>query len=226
MRKVLSLGFMLVAVVLLNAAQAMAAKAFEGVITFKISYPGSKFTESQLSMFPKILTVAIKGAKSKTEIATGMGIQTEITDYISKSKIGLINIGGQKFAVKTSADEIEKEIAKSPQPSIVLTNEQKMIAGYSCKKAIVNVDENGTKTAFEVYYTNELGTKLANFDSPLYKDIEGIMLEFVMKTPQFTMKFTATSVEKKNISGKEFDVPSDYVITTQEELKNKFGGME
>ena len=40
------------------------------------------------------------------------------------------------------------------------------------------------------------------------------------------MRFTAASVEKKNISAKEFEIPSDYTLTTQEELKSKFGGME
>ncbi len=226
MKKFLSISIFMFVILFFTTTPASASKPFEGVVTFKISYPGSKFTESQLTMFPKILTVTIKGSKSKTEIATGMGNQTEITDYIGKSKIGLINMGGQKFAVKTSAEEIEKEIAKAPKPSIELSNETKMIAGYPCKKATITVDENGKKSTYEVFYTSDLGTKQANFDNPLYKDIDGILLEFSMKTPQFMMKFTATAVEKKSISGKEFDVPADYVFTTPEELKNKFGGME
>lgn len=226
MKKVLSISVLLCTILFLNVSQVMGSKPFEGVVTFKISYPGSKFTESQLSMFPKILTVTIKGSKSRTEIATGMGNQTEITDYISKSKIGLINMGGQKFAVKTTSEEIEKEIAKEPVPTIEFSEESKMIAGYACKKATITVDDKGTKNTYEVFYTKELGNKLANFDNPLYKDIDGILLEFSMKTPQFMMKFTATAVEKKNISPKEFEIPADYVLTTQEELKTKFGGME
>jgi len=46
-----------------------------------------------------------------------------------------------------------------------------------------------------------------------------------MKTPQFTMVFSATAVEKKSLSGKEFEIPSDFTIITKEELKSKFGGM-
>ncbi len=226
MKKILTTCLILMAVLFFANTAIQATKPFEGVVTYKITYPGSKFTESQLAMFPKILTVTIKGPKSKTEIATGMGIQTEITDYINKSKFRLINMGGQKFAVKTTAEEIENEIAKSPKPTVELSGDQKMIAGYACKKATITVEDNGTKNTYEIYYTRELGGKQANFDNPLYKDIDGILLEFSLKTPQFMMKFTAASVEKKNISAKEFEIPSDYALTTQEELKTKFGGME
>jgi hypothetical protein len=38
------------------------------------------------------------------------------------------------------------------------------------------------------------------------------------------MKFSATSVEKKSLAAKDFEIPSDYTLTTQDELKSKFGG--
>jgi hypothetical protein len=40
------------------------------------------------------------------------------------------------------------------------------------------------------------------------------------------MKLSATSIEKKSVSAKDFDIPADYTLTTQEELKSKFGGGE
>lgn len=201
-----------------------AGKPFEGVITYKITYPDSKFTESQLAMFPKIVTVMVKGTKSKTEYQTNMGSQVEISDYAEKSKIALINMMGQKYAIKQSAEEIEKENAVEPKATVNLTNETRIIAGYTCKKAIVIQDDDGVKTTFEVYYSSELGSKLANFDNPLYKDIDGALLEFSMKTPQISMKFTATSIDKKSIGAKEFEIPADYTLTTKEELRSKFGG--
>ena len=69
-----------------------AGKSFEGIITYKISYPGNKFTESQQAMFPKMLMVSIKGSNSKTEIKTQMGDQIEITDYMTKTKVALIDM--------------------------------------------------------------------------------------------------------------------------------------
>ena len=201
-----------------------AGKPFEGTITYKISYPDSKFTESQLAMFPKLLTISIKGSKSKSEIPTSMGNQTEITDYVAKTKISLINMMGQKYALKQTEEDINKENADVPKPTIELKDETKTICGYNCRKAIVKGTSEGKEYTFEVYYTNELGPKTANFDNPVYKDIDGVLLEFAMSTPQFTMQFTATSIDKKSISEKEFEIPPDYVMTTKEELKSKFGG--
>jgi len=200
-------------------------KTFEGVITYKISYPDSKFTESQMAMFPKLMSVMIKGSKSKTEMITGMGNQTEINDYTEKSKVSLLDMMGQKYAIKETAADIQKEMEKEPPATVEVTNETKTIAGYLSKKAIVTTNQDGEKTVYEVWFTEELGSKDVNFADPIYKDINGVLMEFLMKTPQITMKFTVSSVEKKNVAAKEFEIPSDYKLTTKEELKSKFGGM-
>jgi len=76
----------------------------------------------------------------------------------------------------------------------------------------------------KVWFTDEIGGKDANFDNPLYKDINGVMLEFILKTPQASMKLSATSIDKKAVPAKDFEIPSDYTLTTQDELKGKFGG--
>ena len=208
------------------SAALVAGKPFDGVITYKISYPDSKFSEAQLNMFPKVMTVSVKGSKARTEMNVGGGLVVEILDHVAKTKIALINMMGQKFAIKSTAEEIEKENAEQPKGTVNVTNDTKNIAGYNCKKAIVTTDEDGVKTTFEVWFTEELGGKDANFDNPLYKDINGVMMEFIIKTPQITMKLSATSVEKKAVSAKDFEIPTDYTLTTQEELKSKFGGGE
>jgi len=86
------------------------------------------------------------------------------------------------------------------------------------------VTENGSKTTYEVWFSEDFGAENPNFDNPLYKDIDGVLLEFSMITPQFTMVFSAISVEKKSISNKEFEIPADYTVTTKEELQSKMGG--
>jgi GLPGLI family protein len=202
----------------------MAIKPFEGVITYNITYPDSKFTESQLKMFPKVLTVSVKGPKSRTELNTGMGNQTSINDINEKTVINLIDMMGQKYAIKKTSQDIEKENAKEPVAKVVVTNETKMIAGYSCKKAIITTEEDGEKTSYEIYFTPEIGGKGVNFDNALYKDIDGVLMEFLMKTPQFTMKFSASTVEKKTVENKDFEIPAGYKLTTQEEFNAKLGG--
>ena len=131
---------------------------------------------------------------------------------------------GQKYAIKQTTAEIEKEMEKEPKPIVELSDTTKVIAGFSCKKAVITVNNDGVKSTYEVYYSNELGSKMANFDNPLYKDIDGVLLEFLLKNRDINMKFSATSVEKKSLPAKDFEIPSDYTLTTQDELKSKFGG--
>lgn len=220
-----SLRITLLTILMMIVVSAVAGpKPFEGVITYKIIYPNSKISESQMAMFPKIMTITIKGDRAKSEIQTPMGPQIEITNYREKSKVGLINMMGQKYAVVETTDQILKEMKDEPTPEVQITGETKTIAGYTCKKAIVMVNDKGTKTTYEVWFNEDFGAENPNFDNPLYKDINGVLLEFSMITPQFTMVFTAISVEKKNISNKEFEVPADYTVTTKEELQSKLGG--
>jgi len=224
MKKMLSFFSLVLIAVLSLTAAAIAGKPFEGVITFKITYPDSKFSESQLAMFPKMFTVSVKGSKARTDLEVSSMKTIEITDYIEKTKTTMIDMMGQKYAIKQTTADIEKEMAKEAVPTVELSPETRAIAGYTCKKAVVTVNNDGVKTIYEVYYTDELGSKIVNFDNPLYKDINGVLLEFRVINHDVTMKFTATSVEKKSMSAKDFDIPSDYKLTTQEELKSKFGG--
>jgi hypothetical protein len=217
---------LLLAAFLFPAVTFAGGKPFEGVITYKISYPDIKATEAQMAMYPKVFTISIKGSKSRSELVTGMGPMVTITDYEAKTKVALMEMMGQKMAIKTTPEEIDKENADAPKVNVEYSSETKTIVGYLCKKAIVTTNEDGVKTTYTVFYTNELGGKGTNFDNPTYKDIDGVLMEFTLKTPQFSMMFTVTGVEKKSISAKEFDIPAEYKLTTAEELKSKFGGME
>ena len=226
MKKILFAFSILLCGLFFNAYASVAGGPFEGVITFKITYPDNKLSESQMAMFPKVVTVSIKGSKARTDLQMSGMATVEITDYVEKTKVALINMMGQKYAIKQTAAEIAKEMEKEAKPTIQLTSETKVIAGYTCKKAIITVNEGSSKGTFEVYYTNDLGTKMSNFDNPLYKDIDGVLMEFSQKAQIGSMKFSATSVEKKGLSAKDFEIPSDYTLTTQDELKSKFGGGE
>lgn len=203
---------------------AAAPKPFEGVITYKITYPDSKFTESQLAMFPKLVTVSVKGTKSRTEMQMNGMSTVEIKDYSEKSSVTLLDIMGQKLAIKKTSADIEKEMKSDATTSVELTSETKVIAGYMCKKAVITINDDGKKSVFEAYFTEELGGNNINFDNPVFKDIKGVMLEFSLRENEMNMLFTATSVDKKGISSKEFEIPSDYKPTTLDEMKNMFGG--
>ena len=225
-RTVKAFGIVAVIAILFPAFIYAGGKPFEGIITYKISYPDSKISESQLAMFPKVMTISIKGNKSRIDKSSGMGNQTIITNYSEKNRVVLIDIMGQKLAIKETTAEIQKENEKDPIGKIEITSETKTIVGYLCKKAIVTTEQDGEKTVYEAWFTSELGSKDINFDRSIFKDIDGLLMEFSTKEDGNLQKLNVTGIEKKSISDKDFEIPPDFKLTTMEELKSKFGGME
>lgn len=201
-----------------------AGKPFEGIITFKITYPDNKFSESQMAMFPKTMILYIKGNLSRSELPMSGASSTEIKNHLEKNSTTLLDAMGQKFAIRENPADIDKAVKSFGTVTIENSGETKQIAGHNCKKAIVHHNDKGIQTSYEVYFTNELGLPNANFDVPLYKDIEGVLLEYIIVSGEIRMKYTAASVEKKGLPSKDFEIPSDYKPITKEELNSIFGG--
>ena len=201
-------------------------KEFKGTISYKISYPEGSIDENMKSMLPKAMKVSFRKSMVKTEIISGMGKQIEILNIEEKTTTSLLDIMGQKFSIKTSAQEIQDEISKAPETQITYTDETKEIAGYVCKKVILKFKEKDSDKETEViaYLADDFSNEGIYFDNPVFTGIKGILLEFEMNSNEISMKFVATSVNKKNISEKEFAVPEDFKETTKDELRNMFGG--
>jgi GLPGLI family protein len=221
MKKNLTLNLLLLTLFALFSFQTF-AKEFKGVITYKITVEGSGVTDDMKNMMPKTMTMTIMGNKARSEMVMSMGKTISITDGDSKETITLMDMMGQKIAIKSNYDEIKADMEKSPKVKVEVTSETKDIMGYVCKKAVVTNLEDDSE--IYVYFTEELGSSALNFDNPQFKDINGVMLEFEIPNEQFTMKFSAVSVEKKSVSESEFTIPEGYQIKTKEEMQGMFGG--
>lgn len=215
-----SIQILLSCVLNLLTISAMACPGpFEGMITYKVTYSNTKFTDDLLEMFPKVLVVKVKGDLARSEIQTPLGPQIEILNYADESRISLINLNQQNFALKETAAEISETSMGHPKGTLLVTGDQKNIAGCVCTKAIFTTAGEGGKNAAEIWFTQELGGFNSNFDKPSFRDIKGVMLDFSIVTENYTMKFTAVSVERKIIAPEEFNIPADYLLTTKDELK-------
>jgi GLPGLI family protein len=221
MKRNLTLSWLVIAIFTLFSFQSL-AKEFKGVITYRITVEGSAVTDEMKTMMPKTMIMSIVGNKSRSEMVMSMGKTISITDGDAKTAITLMDMMGQKIAIQSNYEEIMKEIGDAPEAKVEVTGETKEIAGYTCKKAVVSIPAEDQEII--VYFTEELGTGAINFDNPQFKDINGVMLEFEMPNAEFTMKFEATSVEKKNVPESDFTIPDGYQIKTKEELKSMFGG--
>lgn len=202
------------------------AKEFKGIITYKISYSGTDLDEQTKAMLPKMMIYKIKDNLARTEMDLGaMGKQIQIINGDEKIVYSLFDMMGQKMCVKMTEEEINEEMADESNVKVEQYDETKEIAGYECKKAVINVEsDDGTKTSFIVYYTDELGGSALNFDNPMFKEIDGVLMEFEMEQGQMTMKLEAVSVKKENVPDSEFVVPDGYQELTKEQMQNMFGG--
>lgn len=194
--------------------------AFRGVITYNVTYPNSNMDESQLAAMPKIMKVMLNGNKTRAEVTSGGINQILLTDSDAKTTFILADLHGSKMAIKANtASKVNKE------PIVEPTNETKEIAGYVCKKANIHYGDERTKAnPIVVYYTNEIGNNKLFYDNE-YRNLDGIPLEFNYKYQGMNMLLTAVKIEKSKVSNREFEVPSDYKVTTPEEVRKMYGGM-
>ncbi|MCF8232132.1 MAG: hypothetical protein K9J27_08080 [Bacteroidales bacterium] len=195
-------------------------KSFEGKVRYEITYPESSIPEAQRQQLPSSITLYIKGDKVMTEIITGMFTRKTIKDIEQQKATTLLEVMGQKYAIEQTKEDIEEKIEEEGKPQVDITDETKEIAGYTCQKAVVK-PEDGEKQ--NVYFTSEIGSSKMNFDSPAYRQINGLPLDYEMKTSMFTMKLTATKVEKTKVSEDNFRISEDYKKVTKEELQNMLG---
>jgi len=219
------LSFMMVAAIIMGLTSTALAKEFKGDINYKITYPGMEVDASMAAMMPKIAKLTIKGNMSKFEINMGqMGSQIQIIDGETKTITTVMNMMGQKLYYVETEDDISDELGENENVSVDIKDETKEIAGYECTKAVITVKDGGEEMLFTIYFTEEIGSSSMNIDNPYFKDIPGAMLEFEINTGGGTMKMEAISINKRNVSDDEFEVPEGYEEKTEEEVNQMFGG--
>jgi GLPGLI family protein len=200
-------------------------KPFEGIITYKISFPGADIPAEAVSMMPKVATVMVKGNMIKSTLVMGMGKQISISNGEDKTVVNLIEAMGQKFAIESTPEEIEKELSKY-ETTIEITEETKKIAGLECIKAIVHAKNTKTGKINDItaYYTTKYKIGEIYKGKAMFNGIPGIMMQYEIDANGMKMVFTASNIKKQKVKDEEFNIPEGYTKTTKEELQATFGG--
>jgi GLPGLI family protein len=135
-----------------------AQNSFQGKVVYEMSYPGTELDANTMAMMPKETIIYIKNEKVRSEISMGgMGTSVSIVDNKTKTSTTLMDMMGQKIAFKATAEDVEKMKAKgASEPKVTLLNETKEIAGYKCKKAEIEMEDNKENVKMYVYYSNEI----------------------------------------------------------------------
>lgn len=191
------------------------------MITYDITYPGSQGDDLMAGLMPSEMKLHFKKDRTYGELSAGMGMFTTALVSFPDQKIltQTVKVMNKKFMHTSDLNAVEKLIGGQPKMKIEFVNETKVIAGYTCRKAIITIPETQEKS--EVYYTRDIKVKTPNWFMP-YREIDGVLMEYKVKQYDVEMKFTAKSVTKDPVDDKLFEIPNDYKKISQKEMDEMF----
>lgn len=189
---------------------------FEGKLVYSLTYEDLPAEyEAYASMFPKEMTMYVKGEKSRTEQPGSMGNTITIVDSKARTMFIIMDMMGMKNAYKMTSEDMDKQKASTEKPVITYSDETKTIAGYSCKKA--EITQDGVTST--VYYTEEIPSGY----SKNFGDLKGFPMEYTIKANGLTVVTEVKSVNAEKISDKYFTVPDGYEIKPYSEFPSMGG---
>lgn len=197
----------------------------EGIIEYDVTYPNIDPDDMLAGLMPTSMILKFKDNKYNVELSAGMGMFK--TNFISNSNdyylVNAVKLINKKYATKLNRDEVNKMNEKYNKFYISKLDEKKEIAGYQCNKALVVFDDVANES-FYVYYTDEINIKDPNW-SNIFKDIDGVLLEYQMERYGIYMKFTARSVTKTKLEDSEFQLTNDYENLTLADLEKEINAI-
>ena len=225
MKKLLKLLFItaIVALPFAFAPDQKADKPFEGVITYTMS---SDNEQQNAMMQGNTLILYVKGNKQKVVINSGAYISTLIVDTTKpEDMINLQEVMDHKFEVVRDAkqkEQAKKDIAENAKKltPITYTKETKIIAGYTCSKALAKMAGSEDSVTVTLYYTDQL----FNYPGPLgeFNGLKGFPMEYSEPvSDKLNFIYTVKSVEKKPLADSVFTVPTGYKKVTSDQLQKE-----
>lgn len=207
----------------LFASTLIYAQDFQGTIEYDIEYQDlAEEVKAQESMLPSWMKIEVDGDKSRLTQPNPMGEPTIVlSDRKSGESIILMDVMGQKLALKHKKEDSEEEAEKAAENTEIeyVEGEEKEIAGYNCKKAIVKAADGSEAI---IYYTEDL----PNIDvSDQAEGIKGFPMEITMIADMLTSITRVHSVQEDKFEKIKMEIPEGYELKSQEEFKQMFGGM-
>ena len=219
---ILSVALIAVSVINMNAQK---KAAFEGTVTYDLSFEGSGLPKEALDMMKGAqMITSIKPEHRRVDMVMPMQSTSSIVDMKAKNIVTLMDIMGTKYLIRTSEADLKKEEDKTAAPVIRYVDETKEIAGYKCKKAeVVTKGADGKEETSVVYYTEEIPA--SEFKATI-KGLKGFPLEYTIFQGGVKMTFTAKTISKEAIADSKFEIPKEgYKETTMEGLQKEMSKM-
>lgn len=210
--------FYLFCVFSLVASVAFAQKKFtEGTINYDIVInTGTDKPQAADFLDGATSTVFIKGNKSRTEMISSLGTQATVIDGKENSIVVLKEYGDQKYLIQLSPAEWKEANKKYDGVSFTISNETKIILGYTCKKAIGKLADGKT---FSVWFTPELVPENNDYQTA-NKNLPGLAMQYETAMGNMNVVYTVSKISFAPVPVSKFDLPkAGYRVMTYAESK-------
>jgi hypothetical protein len=189
----------------------------QGTIEYEVTYLSNK-SSMPTNLLPKKVILKFKAQKSITTIEGFMNMfsLSNISDFRKHTNTMLLKVVENKYYYQGEKNSSPFFFDKIQNPIISLKPETIVLAGLTCKKAIVSF-ANRSMPGFELYYTDSIKLKSPNHSTPFSK-IEGVLMQFNIRISNVDMKLTAVKYKKDNVADEAFTVSEDYKKVSREKL--------
>ena len=161
-------------------------------------------------------TIYLKGNLSRSELSSALFSSTTIHDSKTGAAVVLREVSGQKLLIRMTAENWLEKNRKYQGISFTNTTETKVIAGYTCTKAVATLSDGST---FSVFYTTEIIPENKEYDYQ-FKNLNGLPLEYELTQGKLKIKYTVSKINLNPVPASKFDVPKGgYREMTYEESK-------
>ncbi|MES2648656.1 MAG: hypothetical protein V4717_17400 [Bacteroidota bacterium] len=176
----------------------------DGTVIYNVSVVNGKDQPGISEAFDgATLTVAIKGARVRSDLNSKVRLQSIFYNAQSGTAVILKESGTEKYMINLSAPQWEQYNRKYAGVKFNYVNDSKVIAGYNCKKATGTLKDGSAVT---VYYAVDLKPVYQEYEY-VFKDLPGLPLEYEITTGTITVKYLATSLLTTPVSASRFDLP-------------------
>lgn len=189
----------------------------EGKIIFKLTYLDDENQNPIITFLPTEMTYIFKDGKTKQQVEGWGGVfkMIGISDSKNDSVVALMKLLGDKFLYRCKLGEDSFGYEPWENLTYEYLNEEKLIAGYNCKKAIAHHKE----ASYELYYTEDIIINQANWNTP-FKEIKGVLLEYQIDMFNIKTKIEALEIKNIKIEESEFNIPEGYKNVDKKKIED------
>jgi GLPGLI family protein len=206
----------LLSVMLLLTVNVFAQKTLsEGTIIYDVTVnTGNKEPQMADALDGATTTVYLKGAKSRTDMVSALGSETNIHDAKTGNAIILKEYSSQKLMITLTKENWEAKNKAYKDVAFDFSTETKTIAGYNCKKAVAKMANGKT---FVVYYSPDVIVANKDYNNT-FSNLPGLAMEYEIEAGKTKIKYSLSKIDFGVVAASKFDTPkSGYRVMTYEE---------